>query len=304
MKIKTEIHLIEKKINKDNKINKNNSKKDFVDYKLFDDLEKKLLNSDVSLNSINSLLLSLRNIISKNCIKTRSIVKKFLKSIISYHINSLEKRFDLKRKKPIIILVIGVNGSGKTTSIGKLTNIFQKQGFSVILGACDTFRAAAKEQLDLWGKLNNVSVISQIKKDPAAIAFNTIQIGYLKNIDIIIIDTAGRLPNQINLIYELNKIYNVIRKINHNLPNEILLVIDGSTGQNAISQIYSFDSIMPITGLIITKVEGNNKGGLIISLSMGNKNLRKIPVYWIGIGEGLKDIKPFITDAFINSFKL
>jgi fused signal recognition particle receptor len=200
-----------------------------------------------------------------------------------------------------VVMIAGVNGAGKTTSIGKLAYTFQQQGASVLLAAGDTFRAAAREQLMQWGARNNVTVIAQDGGDPAAVAFDAVNAGRARGAAVVMVDTAGRLPTQLHLMEELKKIRRVIGKADGNAPHEVLLVIDGNTGQNALAQIRAFDAAVNLTGLVVTKLDGTAKGGTLAAVAAGSQGVRPVPVYWIGVGEGLEDLQPFVADEFANA---
>jgi fused signal recognition particle receptor len=198
-------------------------------------------------------------------------------------------------------MVAGVNGAGKTTSIGKLARTFQQQGKQVLLAAGDTFRAAAREQLVEWGKRNGVTVIAQDGGDPAAVAFDAVKSGQARGMGVVMVDTAGRLPTQLNLMEEVKKIKRVIAKADPSAPHEVLLVIDGNTGQNALAQIKAFDEALGLTGLIVTKLDGTAKGGILAAVASGAQGVRPVPVYWIGVGEGIDDLQPFVADEFAGA---
>jgi fused signal recognition particle receptor len=209
----------------------------------------------------------------------------------------LEKSIDLSRAAPIVIMIAGVNGAGKTTSIGKLAHYFHDHGKSVLLAAGDTFRAAAKEQLQEWGARNDVYVVSQESGDPAAIVFDAVTSAKARGVGVMMADTAGRLPTQAHLMEELKKIKRVLGKAMERAPHEALLVIDGNTGQNALSQVKAFDDAIGLTGLIITKLDGTAKGGILAAIA----RQRPIPVYFIGVGEGLQDLQPFRAEEFVSA---
>jgi fused signal recognition particle receptor len=196
-----------------------------------------------------------------------------------------------------VVLVIGVNGSGKTTTLGKLAQSDKKAGKKVMLAAGDTFRAAAREQLMVWGQRNNVTVVAQASGDPAAVSFDAVQSGKAKGTNVVMIDTAGRLPTQLHLMEELKKIKRVIAKGMDSAPHETLLVIDGNTGQNALAQVKAFDDALQLTGLIITKLDGTAKGGVIAAIA----RVRPVPVYFIGIGEKIEDLQPFDAEEFVEA---
>jgi fused signal recognition particle receptor len=203
----------------------------------------------------------------------------------------------IEGRKPFVLLVAGVNGSGKTTSIGKLAHFYQSQGRSVLLAAGDTFRAAAVEQLKTWGERNNVPVISQQGGDPAAVVFDALQAGIARGVDLVIADTAGRLPTQLHLMEELKKVKRVIARVMPDAPHECMLVLDANTGQNAVSQVKAFDDALGLTGLTITKLDGTARGGTIAAIA----RYKPIPVRFIGVGEGIDDLRPFDAREFVDA---
>jgi fused signal recognition particle receptor len=209
----------------------------------------------------------------------------------------LERPFAIANETPYVIMIAGVNGAGKTTSIGKLAKFLQKEGASVLLAAGDTFRAAAREQLAIWGERNNVTVIQQAGGDPAAVMFDAVNAGKARGIDVVICDTAGRLPTQLNLMDELKKAKRVIGKAMDGAPHETLLVLDGTTGQNAIMQVKAFDEALQLTGLIMTKLDGSAKGGVICAIAKE----RPVPLRFIGVGEGIDDLRPFSAREFAEA---
>ena len=272
-----------------------------VDENLFDELETALIMSDAGVEAATSLLTALRARVKKERIEDGERVKVVLRELIAAHLKPLERKFDLDRTTPIVTMIAGVNGAGKTTSIGKLARHFQQHGKPVLLAAGDTFRAAAREQLVEWGRRNNVTVIAQEGGDPAAVAFDAVQSGRARNMGVVMVDTAGRLPTQTNLMEELKKIRRVIAKADPSAPHEVLLVIDGNTGQNALQQIKAFDDAVGLTGLIVTKLDGTAKGGILAAVAAGRNGVRPIPVYWIGVGEGIDDLQPFVADEFAGA---
>ena len=209
----------------------------------------------------------------------------------------LEQPFKIAQEAPFVIMIAGVNGAGKTTSIGKLSKYLQGQGASVLLAAGDTFRAAAREQLAIWGERNNVTVIQQVGGDPAAVMFDAVAAGKARGTDVVMCDTAGRLPTQLHLMDELKKAKRVISKAMPGAPHEVLLVLDGTTGQNAISQVKSFDDALGLTGLVMTKLDGSAKGGVICAIAKE----RPIPLRFIGVGEGIDDLRPFVAREFAEA---
>ena len=198
---------------------------------------------------------------------------------------------------PQVIMLVGVNGAGKTTSVGKLTHFFQARGQRVLLGAADTFRAAAQAQLMTWGERNGVEVIAQANADPAAIAFDAVKAGQARGMQVVLVDTAGRLPTQLHLMEELKKVKRVTAKAMEGAPHEVWLVIDGGTGQNALAQVRAFDEALALTGLIVTKLDGTARGGVLLALAAE----RPIPVVFLGVGEGLEDLQPFDPEAFAQA---
>ncbi|NYT64034.1 signal recognition particle-docking protein FtsY [Alcaligenaceae bacterium] len=269
-----------------------------VDEALFEDLETALIMADAGVEATEQLLAALRVRVRKERLGDGAQVKAALRDILAEHLAPLEKQFPLGRVSPLVIMIAGVNGAGKTTSIGKLANTFQAQGAKVLLAAGDTFRAAAREQLMEWGARNNVTVIAQEGGDPAAVAFDAVNAGRAREANVVMVDTAGRLPTQLHLMEELKKIKRVIGKADAAAPHEILLVIDGNTGQNAIAQIRAFDAAITLTGLVVTKLDGTAKGGTLAAVAAGSQGVRPVPVYWIGVGEGLNDLQPFVAKEF------
>ena len=269
-----------------------------VDENLFEELEEALLLADAGVDATEQLLTALRARIRKEKITDAAQVKQLLCDILTDHLKPLEKSFPLNASQPLVVMIAGVNGAGKTTSIGKLAHAFQQQGASVLLAAGDTFRAAAREQLIEWGSRNNVSVIAQDGGDPAAVAFDAVHAGKARGMGVVMVDTAGRLPTQLHLMEELKKIKRVIAKADGQAPHEVLLVVDGNTGQNAISQIRAFDAALGLTGLVVTKLDGTAKGGTLAAVAAGAQGVRPIPVYWIGVGEGMQDLQPFVAREF------
>lgn len=272
-----------------------------VDEDLFEELETALIMADAGVEATEKLLTALRARVRKEKITDATLVKAALREVLTQHLAVLEKPFPIDQAKPLVVMIAGVNGAGKTTSIGKLANAFQRQGKSVLLAAGDTFRAAAREQLVAWGDRNNVTVIAQEGGDPAAVAFDAVNAGRARSVDVVMVDTAGRLPTQLHLMEELKKIKRVIGKADGQAPHEVLLVVDGNTGQNAISQIRAFDAAIELTGLVVTKLDGTAKGGALAAVAAGSQGVRPVPVYWIGVGEGLEDLQPFVASEFATA---
>lgn len=275
-----------------------------VDDSVLDDLEEVLITSDVGVDTTLKIIERIEERVAKdkyvNTDELSSILREEIVELLTENnSNDNTAGFDLPIDyKPYVIMVVGVNGVGKTTTIGKLANQFKKAGKSVYLGAADTFRAAAVEQLVIWGERVGVPVIKQaMGSDPASVAFDTINSGKANNADVVIIDTAGRLHNKVGLMNELSKIKNVMNKIVPGAPHEVLLVLDGSTGQNAFEQAKQFTAATDVTALAVTKLDGTAKGGVVIGIS----DQFKIPVKYIGLGEGIDDLQVFQRKEFVNS---
>jgi fused signal recognition particle receptor len=269
-----------------------------VDETLFEELETALIMADTGVEATEQLLVTLRTKVKQDRIEDAAGVKQALREVLADHLRVLEKPFEVGRVKPLVVMMTGVNGAGKTTSIGKLAFCLQKEGARVLLAAGDTFRAAARQQLVEWGSRNNVDVIAQDGGDPAAVAFDAVNAGRARGMDVVMVDTAGRLPTQLHLMDELKKIRRVIAKADPTAPHEVLLVVDGNQGQNVLSQIRAFDAAVGLTGLIVTKLDGTAKGGTLAAVAAGAQGVRPIPVYWIGVGERIEDLQPFVADEF------
>ncbi|MES2257838.1 MAG: signal recognition particle-docking protein FtsY [Pseudomonadota bacterium] len=268
-----------------------------IDDDLYEELEGALLMSDAGIDATQYLLDALRRKVKEDKLLSPLQVKAALKTLMIDLLQPLQKPFELGRHKPLVMMISGVNGAGKTTTIGKLAKHMQTHHQSVLLAAGDTFRAAAREQLMVWGQRNNVTVISQESGDPAAVSYDAVQSAKAKGIDVVMIDTAGRLPTQLHLMEELKKVKRVIGKGMDGAPHETLLVIDGNTGQNALAQVKAFDDALQLTGLIITKLDGTAKGGVIAAIA----RVRPVPVYFIGIGERIEDLQPFNATEFVEA---
>ena len=269
-----------------------------VDEALFEELETALIMADTGVEATEQLLTALRMRVKQERIEDAAGVKQALRDVLGDHLRVLEKPFEVGRVKPLVVMMTGVNGAGKTTSIGKLAFCLQKEGARVLLAAGDTFRAAARQQLVEWGSRNNVDVIAQDGGDPAAVAFDAVNAGRARGMDVVMVDTAGRLPTQLHLMDELKKIRRVIAKADPSAPHEVLLVVDGNQGQNVLSQIRAFDAAVGLTGLIVTKLDGTAKGGTLAAVAAGAQGVRPIPVYWIGVGERIEDLQPFVATEF------
>ena len=272
-----------------------------VDEALFEELESALIMADAGVNASTAIMQTVRQRVRKERLESADEVRSALCDVLAEHLTPLQKSFDVGSVKPLVVMIAGVNGAGKTTSIGKLAHALQANGAKVLLAAGDTFRAAAREQLIEWGNRNNVSVIAQEGGDPAAVAFDAVAAGHARQMDVVMVDTAGRLPTQLNLMEELKKIRRVIHKADQTAPHEVLLVVDGNTGQNALAQVKAFDDALGLTGLVVTKLDGTAKGGVLAALAAGAQGCRPVPVYWIGVGEQLEDLQPFVAREFAQA---
>ncbi len=295
-----------------------------IDDALYEDLETALLMADTGTAATQFLLDDLKRRVKDSKTTEPQAVKALLIDALSDLLKPLEKSLTIGAHKPTIIMVAGVNGAGKTTSIGKLTRHLSTHGATVLLAAADTFRAAAREQLNVWADRNTVDIISQDGGDPAAVSFDAVSAGKARGKDVVLIDTAGRLPTQLHLMEELKKIKRIIAKadgnssiagvsvdesaINIGAPHEILLVIDGNTGQNALMQVKAFDEALTLTGLIVTKLDGTAKGGVLAAIALWGsqseklaKGLGSVPVYFVGVGEKVEDLETFNAREFAQA---
>ena len=269
-----------------------------IDEDLYEELETVLITSDMGMEATEYLMKDVRNRVSLKGLKDGNELRGALKEALYDLIKPLEKPLVLpETKEPFVIMLAGINGAGKTTSIGKLAKYFQSQGKSVILAAGDTFRAAAREQLQEWGERNGVTVISQAKGDSAAVCFDAVEAAKARKIDIVLADTAGRLPTQLHLMEEIKKVKRVLQKAMPDAPHEIIVVLDANIGQNAVGQVAAFDDTLGVTGLIVTKLDGTAKGGVLAALASS----RPIPVRYIGVGEKIDDLRPFDARAFVDA---
>ena len=268
-----------------------------VDDELLDELETLLLSSDVGIDATAHLLAELKARAKRDQIDTPEGIQQALADALHELLLPLELPLTISEKRPFVIMIAGVNGAGKTTSIGKLAKHFHAQGLSVLLAAGDTFRAAAREQLQTWGERNQVTVISQESGDPAAVIFDAIAAAKARGIDVVLADTAGRLPTQLHLMEEIAKVRRVIQKADPSAPHETLLVLDANFGQNALAQVQSFDKSIGVTGLIVTKLDGTAKGGVIAAIA---RQCPK-PIRFIGVGEGIDDLRPFNARDFVDA---
>ena len=268
-----------------------------IDEALYEELEEALLMADTGVKATTHLLTDLRRRVKEARATEPAAVRELLIEAITALLRPLEKALVIGQHKPTVIMVAGVNGAGKTTSIGKLARHLATQQASVLLAAADTFRAAAREQLAVWADRNFVEIISQEGGDPAAVSFDAVNAGRARGKDVVLVDTAGRLPTQLHLMEELKKIRRVVQKADPTAPHEVLLVIDGNTGQNALTQVKAFDDALGLTGLIVTKLDGTAKGGVLAAIAQE----RPIPVYFIGVGEKLEDLETFDAREFAQA---
>ena len=265
-----------------------------IDEHLYENLESALLLADTGVKATQYLLDELKRRVKATNTTDPAQVKGLLTDALAELLAPLEKPLVIGEHRPTVIMVAGVNGAGKTTSIGKLTHHLSQQGASVLLAAADTFRAAAREQLGVWAYRYTVEIVSQVGGDPAAVCFDAVSAGKARGKDVVLVDTAGRLPTQLHLMEELRKIKRVVQKADSTAPHEVLLVIDGNTGQNALAQVRAFDDALTLTGLIVTKLDGTAKGGVLAAIARE----RPVPVYFIGVGEKLEELETFDAREF------
>jgi fused signal recognition particle receptor len=267
---------------------------------LFEALESVLLTSDVGAEATGFLLAGLRE--RARGAETVDQLKSELRAMLVEMLAPLEQVLEVGGKKPYVIMIAGVNGAGKTTTIGKVCRYFQNHGLSVLLAAGDTFRAAAREQLTAWGEKNGVAVVAQSGGDPGAVAFDAVIAGRARGVDVIIADTAGRLPTQLHLMEELKKVKRVIAKAEAGAPHEVWLVLDANVGQNALSQVKAFDDALGLTGLVVTKLDGTARGGVICAIAhAGRSRTSPLPLRFLGVGEGIDDLRPFAAREFVSA---
>lgn len=277
-----------------------------IDDALYEELETALLMADAGVQATEYLLADLKKRVKDTSTTEPSAVKALLAASIAQLLKPLEKPLTIGAHKPTIIMVAGVNGAGKTTSIGKLTRHLSDSGASVLLAAADTFRAAAREQLAVWATRNTVEIVSQEGGDPASVSFDAVTAGRARGKDVVLVDTAGRLPTQLHLMEELKKIKRVVQKAEATGPHEVLLVIDGNTGQNALAQVKAFDETLGLTGLIVTKLDGTAKGGVLAAIALWGQGRvaaggSAVPVYFIGVGEAVEDLETFNAQEFADA---
>ncbi|MFT7775041.1 signal recognition particle-docking protein FtsY [Roseateles sp.] len=268
-----------------------------IDDQLYEELEEALLLADAGVKATQFLLDDLKRRVKESRVTEPQAVRGLLVEALAQLLAPLEKGLEVGRHTPTVMMVVGVNGAGKTTSIGKLTRHLAEADQRVLLAAADTFRAAAREQLGVWADRAKVEIISQEGGDPAAVSFDAVNAGRARGADVVIADTAGRLPTQLHLMEELKKIRRVIAKAQEGAPHEVLLVVDGNTGQNALNQVKAFDEALGLTGLIVTKLDGTAKGGVLAAIARE----RPVPVYFIGVGEKLEDLETFSAREFARA---
>lgn len=264
---------------------------------LYEELEDALLMADTGVKATQHLLDDLKRRVKETRTTEPAAVKALLADALADLLRPLEKPLVIGEHQPTVIMVAGVNGAGKTTSIGKLTRHLADEGQTVLLAAADTFRAAAREQLGVWANRNTVEIVSQEGGDPAAVSFDAVSAGKARKKDVVLVDTAGRLPTQLHLMEELRKIKRVVTKADGSAPHEVLLVIDGNTGQNALAQVRAFDDALQLTGLVVTKLDGTAKGGVLAAIAQE----RPVPVYFIGVGEKIEDLETFNAREFAQA---
>lgn len=271
-----------------------------VDEDFFDELETSLIAADIGYEPTRLILQRLKDTVKLNGLKTPEEVRRALRDEIVRILLPAQKPLDVNRAKPFVMMMAGVNGAGKTTTIGKIAKWLASDNKTVLLAAADTFRAAAREQLAVWGERNRIDVVSQTGGDPAAVAFDAVSAGNARHLDVVITDTAGRLPTQTNLMEELGRIRRSQAKALEGAPHEVILVVDGTNGQNALAQVKTFDAFAQLTGLIVTKLDGTAKGGVLVAIT-ASRGDRPLPIYFVGVGEKIDDLQPFDARAFANA---
>ena len=271
-----------------------------IDDDFLEELEYALITADVGVQASTRILQRLRDTIKLKGLKTQDEVRLALRDEIARMLAPAQRELDIEQAHPLVIMMTGVNGAGKTTSIGKISKYLSQRGLSVLLAAGDTFRAAAREQLAVWGDRNQIEVIAQQGGDPAAVVFDAVSAGKARGTDVVIADTAGRLPTQINLMEELRRIRRAQDKAMTGAPHEAILVVDGTNGQNALTQVKAFDAAVGLTGLIVTKLDGTAKGGVLVAITQMRPE-NPLPIYFIGVGEAIDDLQPFNAVQFANA---
>lgn len=280
--------------------------KNKISDEFFEELETALIQSDVGTSATDKIMLLLKQRVSAAKLTEVAELKLELQNIIANELKNLEKEWTVGANSPHIIMVVGINGSGKTTSIGKLTTFLTQADYSVLLVAGDTFRAAAQEQLQIWATRNNTEIYTGAHQDPSSLCFDAVKLAKTKNYDTVLIDTAGRLVTQSALMNELKKVKRVIAKAEPSAPHEVIMIVDGNNGQNILPQVQAFDEAVDLSGLIITKLDGTAKGGMLIALALWGEERKSrkgsnLPVYFIGIGEKLEDLRPFNAREFAQA---
>ena len=271
-----------------------------IDEDFFEELETSLIAADIGVESTNLILERLRDTVKLRGLKTPEEVRLALRDEIKRILLPAQKPLDVNRTKPFVMMMAGVNGAGKTTTIGKIAKWLAADNKTVLLAAADTFRAAAREQLAVWGERNRIDVVSQTGGDPAAVVFDAVSAGKARGLDVVIADTAGRLPTQTNLMEELGRIRRAQGKALEGAPHEVILVMDGTNGQNALAQVKAFDAFAQLTGLIVTKLDGTAKGGVLVAIT-ASRGDRPLPIYFVGVGEKIDDLQPFNAEAFADA---
>lgn len=271
-----------------------------IDEDFFEELETSLIAADIGVESTNLILERLRDTVKLRGLKTPEEVHLALRDEIKRILLPAQKPLDVNRTKPFVMMMAGVNGAGKTTTIGKIAKWLAADNKTVLLAAADTFRAAAREQLAVWGERNRIDVVSQTRGDPAAVVFDAVSAGKARGLDVVIADTAGRLPTQTNLMEELGRIRRAQGKALEGAPHEVILVVDGTNGQNALAQVKAFDAFAQLTGLIVTKLDGTAKGGVLVAIT-ASRGDRPLPIYFVGVGEKIDDLQPFNAEAFADA---
>lgn len=271
-----------------------------IDEDFFEELETSLIAADIGVESTDLILERLRDTVKLRGLKTPEEVRLALRDEIKRILLPAQKPLDVNRTKPFVMMMAGVNGAGKTTTIGKIAKWLAADNKTVLLAAADTFRAAAREQLAVWGERNRIDVVSQTGGDPAAVVFDAVSAGKARGLDVVIADTAGRLPTQTNLMEELGRIRRAQGKALEGAPHEVILVVDGTNGQNALAQVKAFDAFAQLTGLIVTKLDGTAKGGVLVAIT-ASRGDRPLPIYFVGVGEKIDDLQPFNAEAFADA---
>ena len=271
-----------------------------IDDSVLEDLETSLLMTDVGVDTTTAIMEDLAQRVERKELNDTRALYAALGDLLKARLHPLEATLQINSAKPHVIFFVGVNGVGKTTTVGKLAKQLQSQGKSVMLAAGDTFRAAAVEQLQTWGERNDVPVIAQAQgSDSASVVFDAVQSAQSRGVDVLLVDTAGRLQDKAQLMDELKKVHRVVQRIDESAPHDVVLVLDGGVGQNALSQVSLFDEAVPLTGLVITKLDGSAKAGVLFAIA--NLEAVQVPVYYIGVGESIDDLRPFAADDFVSA---